>query len=151
MTLAFKGGDGAAHGAGALTVAPDGVLVRLDLTGLTPGWHAVHFHQKADCSDSKLMNSGGHVKAMGMVKPHGFLNAGASDDGDLPNVWAAPDGAAHAEFFTRTVSGRGEGGRTALMDADGSALIVHAAPDDYISQPLGGAGARVACALIAGG
>ena len=82
MALVFKGGDGTPRGSGTLTVAPEGVLVRLDLAGLKPGWHAVHFHQKADCSDAMLMSSGGHVKAAGVVTPHGFLNLGASDAGD---------------------------------------------------------------------
>lgn len=148
LPLVFKSGEGAARGTGTLTGAPRGVLVRLELTGLTPGWHAIHFHQTADCTDAKLEKSGAHVQHGGK-KPHGLLNPAGPDAGDLPNVWADARGEAHAEVFSALVAADKAGeGRAALMDTDGSALIVHASPDDGVSQPIGGAGARVACALI---
>ena len=79
---------------------------------------------------------------------HGLLNPKADDAGDLPNIWAGADGTAHAEVYSTLVSVGGAGKRPALADADGSALVVHANPDDYTTQPIGGAGARVACAVI---
>jgi Cu-Zn family superoxide dismutase len=68
--------------------------------------------------------------------------------GDLPNVYASADGVVKAEVFSALVSFTGAGGRPALRDADGSALVVHASADDYTTQPIGGAGGRVACAVI---
>jgi Cu-Zn family superoxide dismutase len=79
---------------------------------------------------------------------HGLLNPAANETGDLPNLFAGADGAATAEVFSPLVS-LTAAGRQALLDADGSALVIHAAPDDHLSQPIGGAGARVACAVIA--
>jgi superoxide dismutase, Cu-Zn family len=148
LPLVFKSGEGQARGTGTLTAGPRGVIVRLELTGLTPGWHAVHFHQTADCTDPGLQKSGGHVQH-GDKRPHGILNPGGPDAGDLPNVWADGKGEVHAEVAsTRVAADKADKERANLMDADGSALIVHANADDGISQPIGGAGGRVACALI---
>jgi Cu-Zn family superoxide dismutase len=145
--VAFKAGDGAARGSGALSEGPTGVMLRLELTGLTPGWHAVHFHAKGDCSDAAFNAAGGHINHA-TPKPHGLLNPAGPDFGDLPNVFAGADGAARADVFSALVSLNGQGGRPALLDADGSAIVVHASADDYKTQPIGGAGARIACAVV---
>jgi len=135
--------------AGTITVtdAPRGVLLRVELKGLPPGWHGMHFHEKGDCGDPKFMNSGAHVHAATPVV-HGLLKDDATDSGDLPNLYVSADGTATAEFYSTLVSMKGEGGRPALLDADGSALVIHTNPDDYVTQPIGGAGARIACAVI---
>ena len=73
---------------------------------------------------------------------HGLLNPAANDQGDLPNIAAGADGKVMAEAFTSLVT------LPALLDADGSAVVIHAGPDDYKAQPIGGAGARVACAVL---
>ncbi|HWW65459.1 MAG TPA: superoxide dismutase family protein [Sphingomonadaceae bacterium] len=143
----LKGANGAAIGKVSVTDAPKGVLLRIEAKGLTPGWHGMHFHEKADCSDAGFKKSGGHVHAATPVT-HGLLNANANDDGDLPNLYVGKDGTATAEIYSTLVSLNGAGGRPALKDADGSALVIHADPDDYKTQPIGGAGARVACAII---
>ena len=148
LPLVFKSGAGEPRGTGTLTPGPKGVLVRLELTGLTPGWHAIHFHSVADCSDPALQKSGAHVQHPTGKTAHGLLNPDGPDAGDLPNVWADARGEAHAEVFSTAVSAGPDKARANLLDTDGSALIVHANPDDGVSQPIGGAGARIACALI---
>lgn len=148
LPLVFKSGAGEPRGTGVLTPGPKGVLVRLELTGLTPGWHAIHFHAVADCSDSALQKSGAHVQHPMGKTPHGFLNPDGPDAGDLPNVWVDGKGEAHAEVWSTAVSTGADKSRANLLDTDGSALIVHANVDDAFTQPIGGAGARVACALI---
>jgi len=130
-----------------VTPAPNGVLLRIEAKGLPPGWHGMHFHEKGDCGDSAFKNAGAHVHAKTPVV-HGLLNAEANDAGDLPNLYVAADGTATVEVYSTLVSMKGEGGRAALLDADGSALVIHASPDDYKSQPIGGAGARIACAVV---
>lgn len=138
-TFPFKGIGGAV----TLMPAPKGVLVRIEASGLTPGWHAMHFHAKADCSDAAFAAAGGHVHDASVTTPvHGLLNPAANDQGDLPNIYAGADGKAMAQVFTTLTT------LAALRDADGSALIVHANTDDYMTQPIGGAGARIGCAAI---
>ena len=156
-SASVKGPSGAEMGQARFVGGPNGVLVHVELKGLTPGWHGLHFHEKGDCSDPAFQSAGAHINHT-PARPddktqHGFLNltSTALEFGDLPNVFAGPDGVAMAEIFSARVSVAGEPNRPALVDADGSALVVHAAPDDYASQPIGGAGARVACGVIKAG
>ncbi|GJD89525.1 hypothetical protein BHAOGJBA_3053 [Methylobacterium hispanicum] len=111
--------------------------------GLPPGWHGMHFHAVGDCSDTeKFEKSKAHVNHD--QSKHGLLNPDGPDEGDLPNLFAGQDGSANAEVSSETPL-TGEGG---LKDGDGSALIIHANEDDHASQPIGGAGARIGCAVI---
>ncbi|WBO22485.1 superoxide dismutase[Cu-Zn] [Sphingomonas abietis] len=146
-TSELKNGAGAVIGHVTLTDAPHGVLLRVEASGLTPGWHGIHFHEKGDCSDAAFKMSGGHVHTM-TPSIHGLLNPQASDQGDLPNIFAGADGTATAELFTPLVALHAGTARADLLDADGSAVVIHAAADDYKTQPIGGAGARVACAVV---
>ena len=78
-------------------------------------------------------------------KQHGLLNPDGPDNGDLPNIYAAADGTVQAELFTTRA------GPDLLMDDDGSAIVVHENRDDHITQPIGGAGGRVACGVLSAG
>ena len=112
--------------------------------GLTPGWHGVHLHQVGDCSDpGKYELSKGHVNHSN--SKHGLLNPEGPDEGDLPNIYANADGSVNAEISSESIVLSGDEG---LRDKDGSALVIHASEDDHASQPIGNAGARVACAVI---
>jgi superoxide dismutase, Cu-Zn family len=137
VTSQFKGIKGSV----TAVAAPKGVLLKVDAAGLTPGWHAIHLHAKGDCSDAKFTAAGGHTHGAAPVV-HGLLNPAATDTGDLPNIFAAADGTAKAELFTTMAT------LDALQDADGSAVVIHAKPDDYTTQPIGGAGDRVGCAVV---
>ncbi|GBQ31219.1 Cu/Zn superoxide dismutase [Gluconacetobacter sacchari DSM 12717] len=149
LTGDLKGSDGAAHGTVEVIDAPKGVILRITATGLAPGWHGVHFHEKGSCTPPTFKSAGGHVHAHDVAKPvHGLLNANADDAGDLPNIHVDPDGTATVELYSTLVSFKGEGGRPALIDQDGSSLVIHAKPDDYQTQPIGGSGDRVACAVL---
>lgn len=137
------GGDGVVIGNLNILDGPNGLLLEVTINqgGLTPGWHGLHLHQVGDCSDiGTFTASGGHV---GKVEGgHGLLNPTGPEGGDLPNIWAASDGSAGYEAFTTLTTG------AALADEDGAALIIHTSRDDHLTQPIGGAGARVACAVI---
>lgn len=150
LQIQLKAADGKVVGEASLSEGPRGMLIRVSVQGLSPGWHGLHFHEKADCTAPDFKSAGSHVHDMGAAV-HGLLNPGGNEAGDLPNLYVAADGTGQAEFFTPFVSLKGAGGRPALLDADGSALVVHAAADDYASQPIGGAGARVACGVITAG
>ena len=137
------GSAGTSIGTLKLKQSPHGVLLRVELGegALTPGWHGLHLHQVGDCSDTGVYKrSGGHVGKV--AGGHGLLNPAGPEGGDTPNIYAAADGSAAMEIITARVT------LAQLTDADGSALIIHAGEDDHITQPIGGAGARVACAVI---
>jgi len=146
-SVVIKAPDGHDLGFATLTDASRGVMVRIELKGLTPGWHGLHFHEKGDCGTPDFKSAGAHVHSTASVV-HGLLNPDGNDNGDLPNLFAGADGSAVAELYSPLVSLNGTGGRPALLDADGSAIVVHANADDYRSQPIGGAGARIACGVI---
>ena len=148
-TSSLKAANGQVIGQVTVTEAPNGVILRVQAKGLPPGWHGMHFHEKANCSDPAFKGSGGHIHAETPVV-HGLLNAGFNDAGDLPNLFVNADGSATVELYSTLVTLKPSGARPALLDGDGSALVIHADPDDYRSQPIGGAGARVACAPIHG-
>lgn len=137
----LKNSVGQTVGAVTLTAAPKGVLLHVEVMGLTPGWHGMHFHEKGDCSASDFTSAGGHTHMMA-THIHGLLNADGNESGDLPNIHVAADGTAAAEVFSSATT------LAALQDADGSAVVIHANPDDYLAQPIGGAGPRVACAVV---
>lgn len=135
--------DGNTIGAANILGGPNGVVLRItfDKGALTPGWHGLHLHAVGDCSDLGVFKkSGGHV---GKIEGgHGLLNHKGPEGGDIPNIWAAADGSAGYEAVTTLAS------MTELVDADGAAIIVHEGEDDHMSQPIGGAGGRVACGVI---
>lgn len=137
------GVDGSPIGSLTIIEGPHGAMIEATLEpgSLTPGWHGLHLHQVGDCSDLGVFKkSGGHL---GMIAGgHGLLNPMGPEIGDVPNIWAAADGSAGYESFTPYVT------IADLKDEDGTAMIIHANRDDHITQPIGGAGPRVACAVI---
>ncbi|MDY0873958.1 superoxide dismutase family protein [Dongia rigui] len=147
LTSDLKSTDGAVLGTVTVTSAPKGVLLRVEAKGLPAGWHGMHFHEKGDCGDAKFANAGGHVHRGDKVV-HGLLNNHANDAGDLPNVFVASDGSLNVELYSTLSAVKGGHHQAKLADQDGFAIVVHAAPDDYTSQPIGGAGARIACAAF---
>lgn len=149
----LKGADGAQLGTIMVTEAPKGVLVRIEAEGLPPGWHGVHFHETGTCADKGFKASGAHVHSTaasedGKKLVHGLRNPDANDSGDLPNIYVHMDGTLKVELYSTLVALHDGTDRPALKDSDGAALVIHANPDDHQSQPIGGAGDRIACAVI---
>ncbi len=132
--------------------ASNGVLIHINVQGLPPGAHGMHFHKVGDCSALKdFASASGHIMPQG--KPHGFLHPEGPHAGNLPNLIVHEDGTASVELYSQLVSlypadAEETSATPALYDADGSALIIHENPDDHVTQPIGGAGGRIACAEI---
>lgn len=134
--------------------ASGGVLMRVRVSGLAPGWHGIHFHMVGDCSDGAdgFKKSGGHVDPEN--QEHGLENPAGSERGDLPNLFVGSDGDATAEFFRAGINlGSSDQGAPAtgpfpLLDEDGFAAVIHVNADDHMTQPIGGAGDRIACAAV---
>ncbi len=138
------GTDGTIIGNATFEQTPTGVLIYVEAAGISPGGHGIHLHTIGSCSPD-FKASGGHINPEGVM--HGLRNPGGPDNGDLPNIYAAADGRVRAEFFTTVVSLVG-GSMPALLDDDGSAVVIHENPDDHMSQPIGGAGGRIGCGII---
>jgi Cu-Zn family superoxide dismutase len=140
----------ALSGLAVFTEGPQGVLIRLrvnDLPVQARGqWHAIHLHETADCSGRGFTASGGHINPDSVA--HGLLNPMGPAPADLPNIWADAAGNIHAELYTTGITVTNAPGRVSLLDGDGSAIVIHAGPDDHHSQPIGGAGTRIACGAI---
>ncbi len=130
---------------GRLTAVPMGNGVHLTGTigGLSAGsHHGFHIHEKGDCSAADASSAGGHFNPTG--QPHGRAMQGPHHAGDSDNIVANASGVATVDTH---LSGVTLGG-SAANDIAGRAIVVHAAADDYSSQPSGNAGARVACGVI---
>ena len=136
------GPDGVQIGTVTLSEGPHGVLVEVDVSGLSPGGHGFHIHAVGAC-EPDFTAAGGHFDPAG--KGHGFEHALGYHAGDLPNIYAAADGSARADFFTAEVT-LDVGPGHSLFDADGSAFIIHAKPDTY--GEAAGAGDRVGCGVV---
>ena len=130
--------------AGTVTFTTNGDRVRVTakVTGLTPGMHGFHIHEKGDCSAADAMSAGGHFNPTNA--PHGNPAAGGHHGGDMPMLEADAAGNASLDVTLDTVTLDG-----GASDIVGRAVIVHKDPDDYKTQPTGNSGARVACGVIA--
>ena len=145
-TASLKTADGTDAGTVTAYRGPLGLLLRVEGRGWPAGWHGVHLHAVGRCDAPGFTSAGAHVNHA-EARPHGLLNAaGGPDLGDLQNIWAGQDGAAHAEVY---LAGSGLGMRGMdLLDGDGLSFVVHANADDHVSQPIGGAGGRIACGVF---
>lgn len=148
-TATLLGADGRVIGEATFREGPRGVVMRLAVRGLPPGPRGMHIHRVGVCHDHDegFMASGGHLDGVGEV-PHGLLNPDGHHEGDLPNLIVHEDGSARVEIYIPEVALAAEDGRPQLTGGDGTALVIHENEDDHQSQPIGGAGDRIACGVI---
>ena len=131
-------------GAATFRTTKAGVAIDLNVTGLTPGEHGIHLHTVGKCDPPGFTTAGGHFNPGSMH--HGLRATGGPHAGDLPNLTATAAGSAHYTTTTTRIT-LGEGA-TSLFDADGSAIVIHAAQDDNMTDPSGNSGARLVCGVI---
>ena len=140
-------GEGAKIGEARLTQEKAGIAVRISVSGLTPGMHGTHIHSMGTCDAPDFKGAGGHWNPGSMH--HGLSNAQGHHDGDLPNLDVQPDGTGALNFIV--AGAMITGGEMPLLDTDGAAIVIHAGPDDMVSDPAGNAGGRVACGEVHAG
>lgn len=122
---------------------PDGSMtLTLVTTGVPAGTYGAHVHMVGQCDAPRFTSAGAHWNPTS--RQHGRLNPQGSHHGDLPNLLVAPDGRGRLSAALQGAFD-GAGG---LMDADGAALVVHARPDDELTDPTGNSGDRIACAVL---
>ncbi|MFL5482977.1 MAG: superoxide dismutase family protein [Gemmatimonadaceae bacterium] len=137
--------SGVAIGTAQLWQDGNGVVnVEIASLSLPGGTHGIHFHDAGKCEAPGFTTAGGHYNPMGME--HGLQNPRGPHAGDNPNIVIPAGGVGNVSFSTDRVS-LTPGTRT-LFDADGSALVVHAAADDQVTNPSGNSGARIACGVV---
>jgi superoxide dismutase, Cu-Zn family len=136
--------DGKANpvGTAQLNQLEEGVQIVVAVSGLPAGKHALHIHETGAC-EPPFESAGGHFNPTDAE--HGWDSPGGPHAGDLPNIYVG-EGAVQVEYITDRVTL--EEGETSLFDDDGSALVIHEGQDDYVSEPAGDAGNRLACGVI---
>ena len=136
--------DGKANpvGTAQLNQLEQGVQIVVAVSGLPAGKHALHIHETGEC-EPPFESAGGHFNPTGAE--HGWDNPAGPHAGDLPNIYVG-EGAVQVEYITHRVTL--EDGETSLFDDDGSAIVIHEGQDDYLSEPAGDAGNRLACGVI---
>ncbi|MBM3543683.1 MAG: superoxide dismutase family protein [Alphaproteobacteria bacterium] len=142
-STALKDPDGKEVGQVTVTEVPTGVLLTVDLKDYPAGDHALHIHAVGKCEGPKFESAGPHFNPEN--KEHGLKNPKGPHAGDMPNIHVPKNGKLKIEVLNQMVSLTGT---NALLDDDGSAIVIHEGADDYVSDPAGHAGNRLACAAI---
>ena len=136
----LKTADGKDVGTATATQSGEGVMVTVEALGMEPGDHGVHVHTTGACTPD-FAAAGGHWNPAN--HKHGMDSVDGQHAGDMPNLTVSADGTGRLDYMLA-------GGATfaGLMDADGSAFVIHAGPDDQMTDPSGDSGDRLACGVF---
>ena len=140
-TIEARSGS-ALSGTAVFTQTGAGVHIVVEVSNAPQGIHAVHLHEKGDCSAPDATSAGGHFNPTGMA--HGSPDAPAHHAGDFGNMTVGEDGHGRLELDS-TMLTIAPGERSVV----GHAIVVHAKADDMQTQPTGNAGARIGCGVVA--
>ena len=130
-------------GSARLFATGDGMMLTVDVMSMPAGIHGIHIHATGKCDAPAFTTAAGHLNPAG--HQHGSMNSAGPHLGDLPNLVVSEAG-------TGTIAARIPGTvselEAQLFDMDGTAIVVHAGPDDYKTDPSGNSGGRIACGVL---
>lgn len=139
----LKSAEGVDVGRATASDVAGGLRFTVDGKALPPGTHGIHVHTTGLCDAPGFTTAGGHWNPTSAK--HGSMNPQGPHEGDLPNLIIGADGRGTVGV---TIPGATMAG---LMDADGAAFVVHAGPDDLMTDPAGNSGGRIACGVFIAG
>lgn len=146
VTVQMETSDGRDGGKAVLVQEKKDVKVEVTFKNLTPGSHAIHFHQNAKCDAPDFKTAGGHFNPTN--KQHGFQNPQGHHAGDMPlNLVVGDDGSVKKAFTTTDLTLDPKASNSVFANG-GTAIMVHSKEDDMKSDPAGNAGGREACGIV---
>lgn len=144
-TAVMKDAKGNIVGRATFTEDASGLVhIKVNVKCLTPGLHGIHIHNAGNCTGPDFTSAGGHYNPL--EKEHGLKNPEGPHAGDLPNLKVGRNGRGCMNVTTDRVTL--SPGPTTLFTANGTALVIHADPDDQMTDPTGNSGKRVVCGVI---
>jgi superoxide dismutase, Cu-Zn family len=138
-TASINGGTGNTLARATITTAQGAMRLTVSAEGMAPGTHGLHIHTVGRCDAPDFKTAGDHWNPD--MKQHGRDNPMGAHRGDLPNLVVGADGRGTVSFGI-------DGAPAAVFDTDGASIIVHAAADDYKTDPSGSSGSRIACGVF---
>jgi Cu-Zn family superoxide dismutase len=147
-TAELMDASGAKKGTATLRPMGDGIHIDAEVMGMAPGTYAIHVHTTGTCTPPDFTSAGPHWNPT--TRQHGTQNPQGPHKGDLPNLTVL-EGGKSARVTSHIQGAAFEGGAGALLDADGASVVVHAAADDYRTDPAGNSGARIVCGVVTRG
>lgn len=144
ISVAIKDAKGTDLGTVNIKSSSSGVMLKLNLKGLAPGEHAIHFHGNPKCEGPDFKSAGPHFNPD--AKKHGLENPEGAHAGDMLNFTADDKGVAKATIVNKGVTLGSD--NHSLLGNGGTALVIHAKPDDMKTDPAGNAGDRIACGVV---
>jgi len=139
-TASLKTADGKDVGTVTATAADGGINISISVMGMTAGDHGVHVHTVGKCDAPAFESAGGHWNPGGAQ--HGLSNPEGQHSGDMPSLTIATDGTGKQDYAIKDAA------FDRLLDADGAAIVIHAKPDDQMTDPSGDSGKRIACGVL---
>lgn len=139
----LKMADGTSVGSATASATDAGLAITVSVNGIPAGAKGVHVHMTGKCEGPAFASAGGHWNPASAQ--HGLENPQGAHAGDMPNLTVADDGTGSLSFTLKS------GTMAQLLDADGSAFMIHAAADDQKTDPAGNSGDRIACGVFAAG
>ncbi|WP_027094233.1 superoxide dismutase family protein [Cohnella thermotolerans] len=145
VTAKIVNSKGKEVGTAVITPKGNGVQLHLEAKNLPPGIHGIHFHETGKCEPPAFKSAGEHFNPG--HKQHGFNNPKGFHAGDLPNIQVKDDGTVVADIASNQVT-LAKGAPNSLLKSDGTAIVIHEKADDYVTDPSGNSGNRIACGVI---